>query len=83
MAALTELERAIESIVTVFVTFAFGQEGAAVRGCSIHFRPSGTIPTNEKIAILDWNNDEELAFGEYWRLIRELARAMRRDKAAK
>uniref|UniRef100_A0A8C5U368 Uncharacterized protein n=1 Tax=Malurus cyaneus samueli TaxID=2593467 RepID=A0A8C5U368_9PASS len=78
MAALTELERAIESIVTVALTAApsrhprdFCQE--------LPRRP----PSEEKIAILDWNNDEELAFGEYWRLIRELARAMRRDKAAK
>uniref|UniRef100_A0A8C5U2G2 Uncharacterized protein n=1 Tax=Malurus cyaneus samueli TaxID=2593467 RepID=A0A8C5U2G2_9PASS len=39
--------------------------------------PPGSAP-GEKIAILDWNNDEELAFGEYWRLIRELARAITR-----
>uniref|UniRef100_A0A8C5U091 Uncharacterized protein n=1 Tax=Malurus cyaneus samueli TaxID=2593467 RepID=A0A8C5U091_9PASS len=46
------------------------------------FRHSDNPQSNptraEKIAILDWNNDEELAFGEYWRLIRELARAITR-----
>lgn len=29
------------------------------------------------------NNDQELKFSEYWRLIGELARAMRREKAEK
>ncbi|EOB07083.1 Protein S100-A13, partial [Anas platyrhynchos] len=37
----------------------------------------------EKMRELDVNNDQELKFNEYWRLIGELARAMRREKAEK
>ncbi|XP_053857370.1 protein S100-A13 isoform X1 [Vidua macroura] len=50
--------------------------------------PGGCCPQNvpsleEKMSELDVNNDEELRFGEYWRLIGELAKAVRRDKAGK
>lgn len=32
---------------------------------------------------LDVNNDEELKFGEYWRLIGELAKDIKREKVGK
>lgn len=41
------------------------------------------VSLEEKMSELDVNNDEELKFGEYWRLIGELAKAMRREKAGK
>lgn len=45
---------------------------------------SQDVPSlEEKMSELDVNNDEELKFGEYWRLIGELAKAMRREKAGK
>uniref|UniRef100_A0A8C3QLH0 S100 calcium binding protein A13 n=1 Tax=Cyanoderma ruficeps TaxID=181631 RepID=A0A8C3QLH0_9PASS len=88
---LTELEAAIERIVTVFVTFAAkeGRKGTLTAG---EFKElvrlqlpnlMKDVPSlEEKMSELDVNNDEELRFGEYWRLIGELARAVRREKAA-
>uniref|UniRef100_A0A803WEL0 S100/CaBP-9k-type calcium binding subdomain domain-containing protein n=3 Tax=Muscicapidae TaxID=36291 RepID=A0A803WEL0_FICAL len=89
---LTELEVAIERIVTVFATFAAkeGRKGSLTAG---EFKElvrlqlpnlMKDVPSlEEKMSELDVNNDEELRFGEYWRLIGELARAMRRERAAK
>ena len=45
--------------------------------------PQDVPSLEEKMSELDVNNDEELKFGEYWRLIGELAKAMRREKAGK
>lgn len=45
--------------------------------------PQDVPSLEEKMSELDVNHDEELKFGEYWRLIGELARAMRREKAGK
>ncbi|KAI1229979.1 hypothetical protein IHE44_0010693, partial [Lamprotornis superbus] len=89
---LTELEAAIERIVTVFVTFAAkeGRKGTLTAG---EFKElvrlqlpnlMKDVPSlEEKMSELDVNNDEELRFGEYWRLIGELAKAMRKEKAGK
>ncbi|KAL2300464.1 hypothetical protein Nmel_010105, partial [Mimus melanotis] len=92
VAELTELEAAIERIVTVFVTFAAkeGRKGTLTAG---EFKElvrlqlpnlMKDVPSlEEKMSELDVNNDEELRFGEYWRLIGELAKAMRKEKAGK
>ncbi|NWZ57267.1 protein S100-A13 [Haliaeetus albicilla] len=89
---LTELETAIEKIVTVFFTYAAkeGKKGMLTAG---EFKElvqlqlpnlMRDVPSlEEKMSELDVNNDEELKFGEYWRLIGELAKAMRREKAGK
>lgn len=45
--------------------------------------PQDVPSLEEKMSELDVNNDEELRFGEYWRLIGELAKAMRRERAGK
>uniref|UniRef100_A0A8C0P372 S100 calcium binding protein A13 n=1 Tax=Canis lupus familiaris TaxID=9615 RepID=A0A8C0P372_CANLF len=82
----TELEAAIETVVTTFFTFA-GQEGRK-GSLSIHeFRELVTqqLPhllkvkkdvgsLDEKMKSLDVNQDSELKFHEYWRLIGELAK---------
>ncbi|KFP09131.1 protein S100-A13 [Egretta garzetta] len=89
---LTELEVAIEKIVTVFFTYAEkeGKKGTLTVG---EFKElvqvqlpnlMKDVPSlEEKMSELDVNHDEELKFGEYWRLIWALARAMRREKAGK
>ncbi|KAM7080207.1 protein S100-A13 isoform 2-T2 [Ciconia maguari] len=89
---LTELETAIEKIVTVFFTYA-GKEGKKGTLTAGEFKElvqrqlpnlMKDVPSlEEKMSELDVNNDEELKFGEYWRLIGELAKAMRREKAGK
>ncbi|NWW72387.1 S10AD protein, partial [Climacteris rufus] len=91
-AELTELETAIDRIVTVFFTFA-GKEGRKGTLTAAEFKElvqlqlpnlMKDVPSlEEKMSELDVNNDEELRFGEYWRLIGELAKAMRKEKAAK
>ncbi|XP_071273642.1 protein S100-A13 isoform X1 [Agelaius tricolor] len=89
---LTELEAAIERIVTVFVTFAAkeGRKGTLSTGefkelvrLQLPNMMKDVPSLEEKMSELDVNNDEELRFGEFWRLIGELAKAVRRDKAAK
>ncbi|XP_014816964.1 PREDICTED: protein S100-A13 [Calidris pugnax] len=89
---LTELEAAIEKIVTVFFTHA-GQEGRKGTLTAAEFKElvqlqlpnlMKDVPSlDEKMKELDVNHDEELRFGEYWRLIGELAKAMRRERAGK
>ncbi|NWQ84074.1 S10AD protein, partial [Columbina picui] len=88
---LTELETAIEKIVTVFFAHA-GKEGKRGTLTAGEFRElvqlqlpnlMKDVSLEEKMSELDVNNDEELKFGEYWRLIGELAKAMRREKAGK
>ncbi|NWU53504.1 S10AD protein, partial [Dromas ardeola] len=89
---LTELETAIEKIVTVFFTYA-GKEGKKGTLTAGEFKElvqlqlpnlMKDVPSlEEKMSELDVNNDEELKFGEYWRLIGELVKAMRQEKAGK
>lgn len=45
--------------------------------------PQDVPSLEDKMRELDVNNDQELKFGEYWRLIGELAKAMRKQKAGK
>ncbi|KAM6039616.1 protein S100-A13 [Chlamydotis macqueenii] len=88
---LTEVEMAIETIVAVFVTHA-GKEGKKGTLTAGEFKelvqlqlPNLTkdVSLEEKMSELDVNNDKELKFGEYWRLIGELAKAVRREKMGK
>ncbi|XP_025852878.1 protein S100-A13 [Vulpes vulpes] len=87
---LTELEAAIETVVTTFFTFA-GQEGRK-GSLSIHeFRELVTqqLPhllkdvgsLDEKMKSLDVNQDSEFKFHEYWRLIGELAKEIQKERA--
>ncbi|XP_012588833.1 PREDICTED: protein S100-A13 isoform X1 [Condylura cristata] len=127
---LTELEAAIETVVTTFFTFA-GREGrkgslsinefkelvaqqlphllkaivrAFVEGLLEIQRPrhssdlvasdltgeirsrrvmeiADVVSLDEKMKSLDVNQDSELKFNEYWRLIGELAKEIRKEKA--
>ncbi|NWR65014.1 S10AD protein, partial [Bucorvus abyssinicus] len=89
---LTELEMAIEKLVTVFFSYA-GKEGKKGTLTAGEFRElvqlqlpnlMKDVPSlEEKMSELDMNGDEELKFGEYWRLIGELAKALRKEKAGK
>ncbi|XP_013363781.1 PREDICTED: protein S100-A13 isoform X2 [Chinchilla lanigera] len=87
---LTELEAAIETVVTTFFTFA-GREG---RKGSLSINEFQELVTqqlphllkdvgslDEKMKSLDVNQDSELKFNEYWRLIGELAKEIRKEKA--
>ncbi|TKC38151.1 hypothetical protein EI555_010729, partial [Monodon monoceros] len=87
---LTELEAAIETVVTTFFTFA-GQEGRKGSLSINEFKELVTqqLPhllkdvgsLEEKMKSLDVNQDSELKFNEYWRLIGELAKEIRKEKA--
>ncbi|XP_034523472.1 protein S100-A13 [Ailuropoda melanoleuca] len=87
---LTELEAAIETVVTTFFTFA-GQEGRKGSLSISEFRELATqqLPhllkdvgsLDEKMKSLDVNQDSELKFHEYWRLIGELAKEIRKERA--
>ncbi|XP_008694871.1 protein S100-A13 isoform X1 [Ursus maritimus] len=87
---LTELEMAIETVVTTFFTFA-GQEGRKGSLSVSEFRELATqqLPhllkdvgsLDEKMKSLDVNQDSELKFHEYWRLIGELAKEIRKERA--
>ncbi|NXG53110.1 S10AD protein, partial [Psilopogon haemacephalus] len=89
---LTELEAAIEKIVTTFCSCA-AKEGRKGTLTASEFQElvqlqlpnlMKDVPSlEEKMRELDVNNDQELKFGEYWRLIGELAKAMRKEKAGK
>ncbi|NXX83551.1 S10AD protein, partial [Urocolius indicus] len=89
---LTELEAAIEKIVTVFFSYA-EKEGRRGTLTDSEFKElvqlqlpnlMKDVPSlEEKMKELDVNNDKELKFSEYWRLIGELAKAMRREKGKK
>uniref|UniRef100_F6XYT5 S100 calcium binding protein A13 n=1 Tax=Callithrix jacchus TaxID=9483 RepID=F6XYT5_CALJA len=81
----TELELAIETVVTTFFTFA-KQEGQKGSLNPTEFKELVTqqLPhllqtekdvgsLDEKMKSLDINQDSELKFNEYWRLIGELA----------
>ncbi|XP_042832715.1 protein S100-A13 [Panthera tigris] len=87
---LTELEAAIETVVTTFFTFA-GQKGRKGSLSINEFKELVTqqLPhllkdvdsLDEKMESLDVNQDSELKFHEYWRLIGELAKEIRKEKA--
>lgn len=87
---LTELETAIETVVTTFFTFA-GREGRKGSLSINEFKELATqqLPhllkdvgsLDEKMKSLDVNQDSELKFSEYWRLIGELAKEIRKEKA--
>uniref|UniRef100_F6YZ13 Protein S100-A13 n=3 Tax=Equus TaxID=9789 RepID=F6YZ13_HORSE len=87
---LTELEAAIETVVTTFFTFA-GREGRKGSLSVNEFKELATqqLPhllkdvgsLDEKMKSLDVNQDSELKFHEYWRLIGELAKEIRKEKA--
>lgn len=86
----TELESAIETVVTTFFTFA-GREGRKGSLSTNEFKELVTqqLPhllkdvgsLDEKMKSLDVNQDSELKFNEYWRLIGELAKEIRKEKA--
>ncbi|KYO48987.1 protein S100-A13 [Alligator mississippiensis] len=79
---LTELETAIEKIVSIFFTYAAreGRTGTLTAG---EFKELDVGSLDEKMSSLDVNRDEELKFSEYWRLIGELARDIKREKTSK
>lgn len=87
---LTELEAAIEIVVTTFFTFA-SQEGRKGSLSINEFKDLATqqLPhllkdvgsLDEKMKSLDVNQDSELKFNEYWRLIGELAKEIKKEKA--
>uniref|UniRef100_A0A2K6SVJ2 S100 calcium binding protein A13 n=1 Tax=Saimiri boliviensis boliviensis TaxID=39432 RepID=A0A2K6SVJ2_SAIBB len=89
---LTELELAIETVVTTFFTFA-KQEGQKGSLNTAEFKELVTqqLPhllkdvgsLDEKMKSLDINQDSELKFNEYWRLIGELAKEMKKKKGRK
>ncbi|NXM30771.1 S10AD protein, partial [Oxyruncus cristatus] len=89
---LTELESAIEKIIDTFIAYA-GKEGRKGTLSAGEFKElvqlqlpnlMKDVPSlEEKMSELDVNNDEELRFGEFWRLIGELAKTMRREKMGK
>ncbi|XP_004475010.1 protein S100-A13 [Dasypus novemcinctus] len=87
---LTELETAIETVVTTF--FSFVRQEGRKSGLSVdEFKELATqqLPhllkdessLDEKMKSLDVNQDSELKFNEYWRLIGELAKEIREEKA--
>ncbi|XP_036611159.1 protein S100-A13 [Trichosurus vulpecula] len=88
---LTELEAAIETVVKTFFTFAH-REGKKDSLSVNEFRELATqqLPhllkdvgsLDEKMKSLDVNQDSELKFHEYWRLIGELAREMKKKTAS-
>ncbi|XP_026576021.1 protein S100-A13-like [Pseudonaja textilis] len=89
---LTELERAIEKVVDIFFQCA-SREGNKDTLTISEFKELVTLQLpnlmknvgnlEEKMKSLDVNNDQELKFGEYWRLIGELAKGIKREKVGK
>uniref|UniRef100_A0A8D0AUC6 S100 calcium binding protein A13 n=1 Tax=Salvator merianae TaxID=96440 RepID=A0A8D0AUC6_SALMN len=89
---LTELEVAIEKIVHIFFEHAAkeGRKGTLTAG---EFKELVALQLpnlmkdvgdlDEKMKKLDVNNDQELKFGEYWRLVGELAKDLKREKVGK
>ncbi|XP_070252033.1 protein S100-A13 [Myotis yumanensis] len=86
---LTEVETAIDTLVNAFFTFA-RREG---RKGSLNINEFKEMVTqqfphllkdvgslDEKMKSLDVNGDSELRFNEYWRLIGELAKEVRKEK---
>ncbi|XP_032143815.1 protein S100-A13 [Sapajus apella] len=89
---LTELELAIETVVTTFFTFV-KQERQKGSLNTTEFKELVTqqLPhllkdvgsLYEKMKSLHINQDSELKFNEYWRLIGELAKDMKKKKGRK
>ncbi|XP_060537958.1 protein S100-A13-like [Pantherophis guttatus] len=81
--AMTELEKAIETIVDIFFKYST-REGNQATLTTGEFKELATaqLPNlmknvgdlDEKMKTLDVNRDQELKFGEYWRLIGEWPR---------
>ncbi|XP_006861527.1 PREDICTED: protein S100-A13 [Chrysochloris asiatica] len=87
---LTELEEAIDTVVTTFFTFAKpeGKKGSlsidefkelVTQQLPHLFKDMGSL--DEKMRSLDVNQDSEFKFNEYWRLIGELAKEIRMEKS--
>ncbi|XP_069806752.1 protein S100-A13 [Dendropsophus ebraccatus] len=83
----TEMERAIVTIVKCFFNHA-GEEGKKeTLNVSEFIKLSSTelpnlmtdVSLEEKMKDLDINQDNELKFNEYWRLIGELGKQVKRD----
>ncbi|XP_015668877.1 protein S100-A13 [Protobothrops mucrosquamatus] len=89
---LTELETALHKIIQVFFDYA-AQEGNKATLTPGEFKELVALQLpnlmknvgdlDEKMRTLDVNNDKELKFGEYWRLIGELAKELKREKVGK
>ncbi|XP_018430410.1 PREDICTED: protein S100-A13 [Nanorana parkeri] len=92
MAAVqTEVERAIVTIVTAFFEHA-GEEGKKETLTQGEFdklvakelpRLMKGVSLEDKMKELDINQDQELKFNEYWRLIGELAKEAKKEVKAK
>ncbi|KAM5125410.1 protein S100-A13 isoform 1-T3 [Mantella aurantiaca] len=90
-AAPTEVERAIVTIVTAFFEHA-GEEGKKETLTQGEFNKlvakelphlMKDVSLEEKMKELDINQDEELKFNEYWRMIGELAKESKKEIKAK
>ncbi|XP_058015811.1 protein S100-A13 [Ahaetulla prasina] len=89
---LTELEKAIDKIVDIFFTYSV-REGNQATLTTGEFKELVNIQLpnlmknvgdlDEKMKTLDVNRDQELKFGEYWRLIGELAKEIKKEKVGK
>ncbi|XP_062453867.1 protein S100-A13 [Rhea pennata] len=81
----TELETAIETLVAVFCRHAAreGRGGAltAARLRRLLRLEPPELSQDAGTSELDTSRDGELSFGEYWRLLGEAARSVRRDGA--
>ncbi|XP_025936685.1 protein S100-A13 [Apteryx rowi] len=89
-AELTEVERAIEKIVAVFLSHAAerGRAGALTAAgfeellrLELPNLAKDAPSLNARMRELHGSGDGELQFGEYWRLLGEVARSIRRDGA--
>lgn len=85
---LTELEAAIEMVITTFFSFA-RKEGRKDSLSINEFKELATqqLPhllkdvgsLEDKMKSLDVNQDSEVKFNEYWKLIGELAREIQKE----
>lgn len=85
---LTELEAAIEMVITTFFSFA-RKEGRKDSLSINEFKELATqqLPhllkdvgsLEDKMKSLDVNQDSEVKFNEYWKLIGELARGIQKE----
>ncbi|XP_060232745.1 protein S100-A13-like isoform X2 [Meriones unguiculatus] len=86
---LTQLEAALRTSINMFNIYAVQEESAVSLSFNAfkkmvtqqlpHFlKDVGTL--DEKMKSLDVNQDSELNFNEYWRLIGELAKPMWEEK---
>lgn len=90
-AAQTEVERAIVTIVTTFFEHA-GEEGKKETLTQGEFNSlvakelpglMKDVSLEDKLKELDINQDQELKFNEFWRLIGELAKETKKEIKAK